>query len=89
MTSTAGNGNVIEHRLKELERDVEKIEGVADTAAAKVALHHEQISGDRGLQKAIEELKDELTALRRSMYAVATAVVGGAVLMVLQQGGHL
>jgi hypothetical protein len=86
---TEGNGNVVAHRLTALERDVASIERVAEEAAQKVTLHEEQINGKRGLSQALEALNGKVDSLIRVGWAIATSVVGGAVLLVLQSSGKL
>jgi len=85
-----GNGNgVVLHRLGEVERDIERIDSVAAKAAEKVSVHEEQINGDRGLSRALETLNGKVDSLVRVGWAIATSVVGGAALLVLQSAGKL
>lgn len=66
-------------RLERLELDVEANEQRVGRAMEVSARHEEQINGDRGISKAIGELKDELKALRRAVWTVGGGIVVSAV----------
>lgn len=90
-TEGNGNGNVLLHRVGEIERKATRIDGELVEARRLVDQHSEQISGQRGLLKALDELgedladlNDELKALRRAAWAVAAAIVAGTLGILVQ-----
>ncbi|MDP2710782.1 MAG: hypothetical protein Q8O56_06150 [Solirubrobacteraceae bacterium] len=87
MTEPA-NGNTIIYRLAELERRGERLSDRLHTAEGLAGEHEEQINGKRGLQVAVDQLADEVKALRRTISTVGIGIILAAVtfaLSVLQQ----
>jgi hypothetical protein len=66
-------------RVRELERAVDHLEERAQQDAKKIALLEEQISGSRGLEKAVVALADEVAGVRRSGYWLAGIIIAASI----------
>lgn len=85
----SGNGNTLAYRVQVLERQAAAHSETALPALKMLTEHEEQINGKRGIQVAIDELKEEVRNLRRATWLVGAAVVGAAVVQILLSGtGH-
>lgn len=63
-----------------MRQDMAALRHVAENNRDSIAKHEEQINGKRGLQAAIEDLADQLEALKR-------VIVGGAITVSLSAIG--
>lgn len=64
--------------------------GTVPGLVTKVAIHEDQISGNEGLFALFDRVLSEIRHLRLAMYAVAVAVIGGSlgVILLAPAGGH-
>lgn len=75
-----GNGATLAYRVNALEKQAAAHENTARPALKMLAEHEEQINGKRGIQAAIDELRDEVRSLRRATWTVGGTVVLAALL---------
>lgn len=88
--------DVIQLRLSNLETNVKEVEATALAAKSVADRHESEINGARGINQELKrvwnelhDIRKDLKSLRNSAWGVAASIVGGSVLIVLQQGGHL
>jgi 3-dehydroquinate synthetase len=79
MTPDHGNGNTLAYRVNQIERIARELAGTVEQAERMLSKHDEQINGDRGLSKAIDQLSGELNSLRRAIWTVGGGIVISAV----------
>jgi hypothetical protein len=82
----SGNGNTLAYRVQALETQATAHAATAAPALQMLTEHEEQINGKRGIQVAIDEVKEEVRNLRRATWLVGAAVVGAAVVQTLLSG---
>ena len=79
--------------LNEMAQTVDHLADQTEHNRAAIALHEEQISGNRGLSAAIDALATEVKSLRKAAYWVAGIIVAGSITfgfsVITLIGGHL
>ncbi len=78
MSVSPGGGGALS-RIRELEKTVDKLEAGREADAQKIALLEEQVSGSRGLEKAIVALADEVASIRKSGYWLAGIIIAASI----------
>lgn len=74
-----GDMRRIEKGLVDLAAQVEANRKMIEQGGKTVALHEQQISGERGLSVAMVNLSGEVKGLRRAAYWVAGTISAGAI----------
>jgi hypothetical protein len=65
--------------VQNLSKDVKALGARLDKLSELTARHEEQISGGRGLQKAVEELSEKITSMTGAIRMVGIGIVLSAV----------
>ena len=67
------------HRLAQVEKAIERVDGLCDAAEKKVDRLDEQVMGARGLSAAVTELADQVQSLRRAAWGLAAIIVTASI----------
>ena len=65
--------------LHAMRKQVAELAAALDAAEALVSRHEEQINGQRGLQRALDENTQEIKGLRKAAYWVAGLIISSSV----------
>lgn len=69
----------VDWRLRDLERRSSTFEDALHSERDRVTRHEEQISGESGLLALMHELKEEMSSVRKALYAAAGGAVFAAI----------
>jgi len=77
----------IERRVAKLEDQVEHTVDEVTESSKQLAIHEERISGESGIIKTVNEVKEEIRFLKRSNYALAGSILVAAIGYYVFSGG--
>jgi hypothetical protein len=75
-------------RVQQLEANDKDRERKLDEIVGTVAKHELDIHSERGLYRWMESMERRLGWVNRALWAIALAIIGSAVAIVLAGGGH-